>query len=227
MTSPTGAVVANSLQELYERLVMFVPNFIVALIVLVLGWMVGSALGTLVEKILEAIKIDSLANSVGLDKLSERTGKKLSVSRFGNWLVKWFFIIATFVAATDILNLNKVSVFLYGAVLPYFGNVIIAVAIMLVGMVAANFLQSVVRHALEAGGLRTSDTLALLTKWAILVFALLSALSELGVANSFVQDLFRAFVAMLAIAGGLAFGLGGRDHAKKVLDKIEDDITGK
>lgn len=224
---PTGEVVAISLQGLYDRLVMFVPNFIVAVIVLILGWMIGAALGGLVQKILETLKVDSLANTVGLDKLSERTGKKLSVAGFGNWLIKWFFIIATFVAAADILGLSQVGAFLYGEVIPYFGSVIVAVAIMLVGMVAANFLHGVVRHALQAGGLRTSDTLALVTKWAILVFTFLAALSELHVADSFVKDLFRAFVAMLAIAGGIAFGLGGRDHAKKVLDAIEDDITGK
>ena len=177
MSYPTGLVVANSLEELYNRLIMFFPNFIVAIIVLILGWMVGSALGTLVQKVLEAVKIDNLANTVGLDKLSERTGKKLSISVFGNWLVRWFFIVATFVAAAEILNLTQVSAFLYGEVVPYFGNVIIAVAIMLVGMVAANFLQGLVRHALEAGGLRTSDTLGLLTKWAILVFAFFSALA--------------------------------------------------
>ena len=224
---PTGEVVAISLQGLYDRLVMFVPNFIVAVIVLILGWMIGAALGGLVQKILETLKVDSLANTVGLDKLSERTGKKLSIAGFGNWLIKWFFIIATFVAAADILGLSQVGAFLYGEVIPYFGNVIVAVAIMLVGMVAANFMQGVVRHALQAGGLRTSDTLALITKWAILVFAFLAALAELHVADSFVKDLFRAFVAMLAVAGGIAFGLGGRDHAKKILDNIEDDITGK
>ena len=224
---PTGEVVAISLQGLYDRLVMFVPNFIVAVIVLILGWMIGAALGGLVQKILETLKVDSLANTVGLDKLSERTGKKLSIAGFGNWLIKWFFIIATFVAAADILGLSQVGAFLYGEVITYFGNVIVAVAIMLVGMVAANFMQGVVRHALQAGGLRTSDTLALITKWAILVFAFLAALAELHVADSFVKDLFRAFVAMLAVAGGIAFGLGGRDHAKKILDNIEDDITGK
>lgn len=224
---PTPEIVAISLQGLYDRLAMFVPSFIVAIIVLILGWMIGSALGGLVQKILETVKIDSLANTVGLDKLSERTGKKLSISAFGNWLIKWFFIIATFVAAADILGLSQVGAFLYGEVIPYFGNVIVAVAIMLVGMVAANFLHGLVRHALQAGGLRTSDTLALITKWAVLIFAFLAALAELRVADAFVKDLFRAFVAMLAIAGGIAFGLGGRDHAKKVLDAIEDDVTGK
>ena len=171
--------------------------------------------------------IEDLANSMVLDRLSARTGKKLSIAAFGNWLVKWFFLVSTFVAAADILGLSEVGVFLYSQVIPYFGNVVVAVAVLLIGMVAANFLHGVVRHALQAGGLRTSDSLALITKWAVLIFAILAALAELRVASDFVSDLFRAFVAMLAIAGGLAFGLGGREHAKKILDAIEDDLKEK
>lgn len=224
---PTGEVLATSLQGLYDKIAGFVPVLVVALVVLILGWLVGMGLGNLVQKVLEALKVDSLAASLGLDKLSARVGRKLSIASFGNWLVKWFFIIATFVAAADILGLGQVSTFLYGQVIPYFGNVIVAVAIMLIGMIAAKFLQGVVRHSLSAGGLRTSDSLALITKWAILVFAFLAALAELRVAETFVQDLFRAFVAMVAISGGIAFGLGGRDHARKALDVIEKDVTGK
>lgn len=224
---PTGEVIAFSLQDLYARLVAFLPNVVVAIIVLVLGWIIGIGLGNLVQKVLELLKVDTLANSLGLERLSARMDKKLSIAHFGNWLVKWFFIVATFLAAADILGLNQVSSFLYTQVIPYFGNVIVAVAIMLIGMIAANFLQGVVRHSLAAGGLHTSDTLALVTKWAILIFSFLAALNQLKVGEQFVADLFRAVVAMLAIAGGLAFGLGGKDHARKALDAIEKDIMGK
>ena len=224
---PTGEVIAVSLQSLYERIAGFVPVLIVSLVVLILGWIVGIGLGNLVQKLLEIIKVDALANSLGLDRLSGRVGRKLSVAVFGNWLVKWFFIVATFVAAADILGLQQVSTFLYGEVIPYFGNVIVAVAILLIGMVAASFLEGIVRNSLRAGGLHTSDTLALITKWSVLIFAFLAALSELRVATEFVQTLFTAFVAMLAIAGGLAFGLGGKEQARKVLDAIEKDVTGK
>lgn len=222
---PTGEVVATSLEELYSRVLAFVPTLVVGVIVLILGWIIGVGLGNLVQKVLEAIKIDNLANSLGLDRLSNRTGRKLSVASFGNWLVKWFFIVATFVAAADIFGLTQVSAFLYGQVVPYFGNVIVAVAILLIGIVAANFLQGVVRHSLKAGGLHTSDSLGLITKWAVLIFAFLAALAELRVAASFVQDLFRAVIAMLAVAGGIAFGLGGKDHARKMLDAVEKDVT--
>ena len=224
-TVPTGQVVASQLEDLYLRLLDFVPNLLVAVIVLILGWIVGNGLGQLVQKILDSIKIDNLADSIGLDKLSARTGKKLSLAVFGNWLVKWFFIVATFLAATDILNLDQVATFLYDQVIPYFVNVVGAVAILLIGIVAANFLQGIVRHSLQAGGLRTSDTLALITKWAILIFAFLAAMAQLQVAATFMTELFSAIVWMLAGAGAIAFGLGGKEHAKKVLDEIEKDIS--
>ena len=220
----TGEIIAQSVESLWEKIIGFVPALVVAIIVLVLGWVLGNGLGSLVQKILEAIKIDNLANSLGLDKLSARTGKKLSVAAFGNWLVKWFFIVATFVAAADILELSQVSSFLYTAVLPYFGSVIVAVAIMLIGIIAANFLQGLVRHSLNASGLQSAESLSLITKWAVLIFAFLATLSQLGVAAAFVQDLFRALVAMLAIAGGIAFGLGGKDVAGEMLQDLKNRL---
>src|SRR3989344_1860225 len=223
----TGEVVAMRVQELYDKLFAFIPNLALALVALILGWLIGSVLGGLAEKILDTLKIDSLANSVGLDRLSARTGKKLSISAFAKWLVKWFFIVASFLIAADLLNMPQVGSFLLEKVIPYFGHVIVAMAILLIGTVAANFLQGVVRHALQAGDLRTSDALSLVTRWSIMIFAILAAIAELQVASAFVQDLFRAIIAMLAIAGGIAFGLGGQGHAKKVLDAVEDDVTGK
>ena len=222
---PTGEVIATSLQSLYDKIAGFVPALVVAIIVLILGWIVGMGLGNLVQKLLELVKIDSLANSLGLDKLSGRVGRKLSIAVFGNWLVKWFFIVATFVAAADILGLKEVSSFLYGEVIPYFGNVIIAVAIMLIGMVAATFLEGVVRHSLRAGGLHTSDALALITKWAVLIFAFLAALSELRVASEFVQTLFTGIIVALALGFGLAFGLGGKEAAARTIERVRADIA--
>jgi hypothetical protein len=218
------ASILDSLQNLYYNVLHYLPNLIAAAIVLLLGWLIAEFLGKLVLKILEAIKIDMLANRLGLDHLSERTGKKLSIARLGEWLIKWFFLVGAFLAASDILGLTQVSVFLYTKVFPYFGDVIVAVAILLIGMVAANFLSNLVRGTLSAGQVGSASALAAVTKWAIMIFAILAALAQLNIAASFLQDLFRAIVAMLAIAGGLAFGLGGKDHAKKVLDKIERDI---
>jgi hypothetical protein len=91
------SAVMGSLQQLYEKVLLYMPNFLAAVIVLILGWILGSALGGLVKKLLEVIKIDHLANQLGMDKLSGKTGHSLSIARFGEWLVKWFFFYKKFI----------------------------------------------------------------------------------------------------------------------------------
>lgn len=221
------SAIMGSLQQLYEKVLLYMPNFLAAVIVLILGWIIGSALGGLVKKLLEVVKIDHLANQLGMDKLSEKTGRSLSIARFGEWLIKWFFFLGTLIAAADILGLEEVTAFLYGDVLPYAGHVIVAMAILLLGIVAANFFGQLVTAAVRASGMVSSAALGSLTRWAIIAFAVIAALSKLQLATEFLQDLFRAIVAMLAIAGGLAFGLGGKDHARKILDEVENGLRKK
>lgn len=222
------STVLTSLSDLYDRVIWVVPNILAAIIVLILGWLLGSLLSGFVKKILDAIKIDHLANSLGLSNLSDRVGKKLSLAAFGGWIIKWFFFLGSFIAAADILGLNDVSVFLYDRVLAYAAQVIIAMAILLLGILAANFFSGLVGSSVKASGLSASShALAAIAKWAIVIFSVIAALSQLQIATDFLQDLFRAIVAMLAIAGGIAFGLGGRDHAKKVLDEVEGNLTKK
>ncbi len=219
--------IVNSFQELWDRLAVFLPNLIAAVIVLILGWLIASLVGQLVQKVLAMIQIDQLANRLGLDRLSAQVGRKLTLAGLGGWLVKWFVIVVAFVAAADILNLDQVGGFLYDQVIPYFGNVIVAMAILLVGVVAANFLAEVVRGTVRAAGLHVAGALAAVTKWAIVVFAVLAALTQLRIAPTFLQTLFIGVVAMLSLAGGLAFGLGGRDHARKVLDDVERNLMSR
>lgn len=225
MDYPTyQATVFKALQDLYSKTLTFLPNLVAAIIVLILGWILAIFLSKLVVKLLEMVKIDHLANQLGLQNLAEKMERKLSIAAFGGWLVKWFFFLGSFIAAADILGLEAVSSFLYQDVLAYAGHVIVAMAILLLGLLAAHFFAGIVVSAVKASGLHKGDTLGTLTKWAIMVFSVIAALSQLQIATAFLQDLFRAVVAMLAIAGGLAFGLGGKDHAKKALDSIENGL---
>ena len=225
MDYPTyQAVVIQALGDLYAKTLSYLPNLVAAIIVVIIGWLLAIFLSKLVYKVLEAIKIDHLANQLGLKNLSEKVDQKLSLAALGAWLVKWFFFLGSFIAAADILGLQEVSTFLYQDVLNYAGHVIVAMAILLLGILAADFFAALVSGTINASGLHKGDGLGAITKWAILVFAVIAALSQLQIATAFLQDLFRAVVAMLAIAGGLAFGLGGREHAKKVLDAVENSI---
>jgi len=127
---------------------------------------------------------------------------------------------------SDILKLLAFSDFLK-QVLLYVPNIVVAVLIMLAGVVIAVFLSKLVRASVLAARLHEARFLGALTKWSVLVFAFLAVLSQLGVAGALVNTLIMGFVAMIAIAGGLAFGLGGRDVAAAWLGKIKDEISNR
>lgn len=222
MPRGTDAITA-SLQDLYARFISFLPNFIVAVVILVVGWILANFIAKLIKSLLVSVKLDEVGDKLGLEQLSSRTGMKMTISGAIAWLIKWFFLIALFLAASDILGLRAISDFL-NQVLLYIPNVVAGAAILLAGILIARFLSRLVRSTVAAAGLSSADLLGTVTQWAIVIFTVLATLAQLNVAEAFVQTLFTGFIAMIAIAGGLAFGLGGKEHASKVLDKIEKDI---
>ncbi len=219
-------VITFTFQNLWTGFILFLPNFIGALVILFVGLVIAAGIGKVVEKLVDALKLDRLLPQLGLGRLLERAAMRLRSGRFLGVLVQWFFIIVTLLAISDILKLAAFSDFLK-QVLLYVPNIVIAVLIMLAGVVVAAFLSKLVRASVLASRLHSAHFLGALTKWAVLVFAFLAALSQLGVAGALVNTLIMGFVAMLALAGGLAFGLGGRDVAAAWLEKMRDEVSHK
>ncbi len=219
-------VISYSLQNLWQGFMLFLPIFLGALIVFFVGLIIATGLGKIVEKLIDALKLDRLLGQLGLNKILERADVRLHSGRFVGVLVQWFFIIVTLLAVSDILGLLAFSDFLK-QVLLYVPNIVIAVLIMLAGVVMATFLSKLVRASVLAARLHAAHFLGALTKWSVLVFAFLATLSQLGVAGALVNTLIMGFVAMLAIAGGLAFGLGGKDVAAAWLEKLRSEISNR
>lgn len=216
-------IIIYSLQTLWQGFVGFLPSFLGAMIVFIVGLIVAAGLGKIVEKLVDAVRFDRLLDQLGLRRLLERADLRLHSGRFLGILVQWFFIIVALLAASDILGLAAFSEFLR-QVLLYIPNIFIAVLIMLAGVVVANFLARVVRASVIAARLHQANFLATLTRWAVWIFAFLAALSQLGVATALVNTLVMGFVAMIALAGGLAFGLGGRDVAADWLRRMREEV---
>jgi len=217
-------VIRFTLQNLWTGFVMFLPNFLGALVIFLVGLVIAAGLSKIVEKLVDALKLDRLLEQFGLGKILERADLRLDSGRFIGVLVQWFFIVVTLLAVSDILKLEAFSDFL-SQVLLYVPNIIIAVLIMLAGVVMAAFLAKLVRASVLAARLHSAHFLGALTKWSVLVFAFLAALSQLGIAGALVNTLIMGFVAMLALAGGLAFGLGGKDAAAGLIQKMRKDIS--
>jgi len=214
-------VLAQSFQDLWMGVVSFVPNLVVAVIIFIAGWVVGSLLGRVVSQIIKSLKVDNALKSAGSEELLNRAGFRLNSGKFLGGLVKWFIIVVFLVASFDVLGLSQVNDFLQQVVLLYLPQVIVAVLILLVAALIADAMQSVVKGSAKAAEIKSANFLGNVTKWSIWVFAILMALYQLGVAAAFVQTLFTGFVVALALASGLAFGLGGKEFAENLLSKME------
>lgn len=214
-------VVAGSLQGLWVGVVDVLPNLIGALVILVIGLVVAAGLGTLVEKIFDALKLDTFLGKLGIAPYIERAGLRLRGARFFGQLVNWFLVVAFLLAASDVLGLSALSGFLRD-VLFYIPNIVVAVLIMLASVVVGNLLKHMVIASVMSAKLHAAHFLGTLTWWSVVVFGLLAALVQLNIAVSIINSLITGFIAMLALAGGLAFGLGGRDYAAHLLNKLKE-----
>ncbi len=216
-------VLAQSFRDLWLGVAHFIPNLVVAIIIFIAGWIVGSLLGRVVSQITKSLKVDNALRSAGAESLLNRAGFRLNSGRFLGGLVKWFIIVVFLVASFDVLGLSQVNDFLQQVVLLYLPQVIVAVLILLVAALIADAMQSVVKGSAKAAEVKSANFLGNVTKWSIWTFAVLMALYQLGVAAAFVQTLFTGFVVALSLATGLAFGLGGKDTATKILEKMKDE----
>jgi small-conductance mechanosensitive channel len=214
----------TAFQTLGTGIAVFVPKFIVALFLFLVLWWVAVALGKLVEQVVRSLKIDSVLEGLGAEEPLSRAGYKVNTGAFIGGLVRWFFIVLALLVAVDILQLTAVSEFLSNVVLNYIPNVIVAAVIIIAAAVLADIAQKVLRASAQAAKMPSAHLIGAIAKWSIWIFALLAAFYQLGIAGPLIQTLLTAFVAMLALAGGLAFGLGGKEHAAQFIEKLKRDM---
>ena len=216
-------VVRTSLLTLWGNVAGFLPRLVAAIVVFLVGWIVAVLIAKLVWHIIRIIRLDRALEGVGFRKVWERSGYKLNSPLFFYELVKWFFVVVFLMAATDILGLAQVTEFLR-TVVYYLPNVFVATFVVLIGVLVARFTEGLVRGWVKAAELVSANFLGSLTKWSILIFSFLIALSQLKVADEIVRIVVIGFVAAGALAIGLAFGLGGRAHADEVIAKMRKHI---
>ena len=224
MIESSSSLFVQSLMALWGGVVMYLPNIIIALILVILGFLIGGLLGRAVAHLVNAVKVDSFLQKVGAMETLRKVSSHYNSAHYIGGLVKWFFIIVFFIAAIGQLGLTQVSYFL-AQILAFIPSVIIAAIILVVGSILADWASRLVRGTTRAADMTASNFAAAVVKWAIWVFAIMVALSQVGIAAALINTIFIGIVAMLALAGGLAFGLGGREHASRVLDSVSKMVS--
>lgn len=227
MMIPSWAeVTVQAFKDLWRGLISFLPNLLIAIAVLIVGWAVAVALGRLAEEIIKRLKIDQAIEKLGMGKAFKRAKMNINSGRWVNIIVKVFLLIVTLMAVTKILDLTQVSDFLRD-VADYIPKIIAAMVILLVGVLLANFLGRMVQAAVAGGRIKAAGFLGGLTKWSVLIFAFMAALTQLGeqMIPGLIRTLFSGLIYGVALAAGIAFGLGGKDEAVRIYQKIRDSLS--
>jgi len=222
-----ATVLQQSFYNLLWGVVNFIPNFVFAVVVFVIGWFIATWVEMIIEQIVRSIKVDHALRSAGVGSVVERAGYSLNSGRFLGMLVKWFIIVVFLIASLQIMGLAQVTFFLQQIVLSFLPQVIVAVLILLVAAVVAEAAGGVVTGTARAAGIRSAGFAGTVARWAIWVFAIIVALSQLGIATAYFQTLFTGVVVALSLAFGLAFGLGGQDAASRFIEKTKEGLGSK
>ena len=220
-------VLTLSFQNLWVGVVNFVPNLIVAIVILVLGWLIGALLGRAIAQVFKSLKIDDALRRAGLESFLRRGGVNLDSGAFIGALVKWFVVVMFLIAAFDVLGLVQVNLFLQEVVLGYLPRVLAAALVLLVAGVIGDVTGRVVVTAARTAGVHSAHFAGAIAKWAIWIFAILVALSQLGIAAAFSQTLFTGIVIAISLALGLSFGLGGQEAAGRFLERLRSEMRGQ
>ena len=216
-------VIMASLQNLWDGFVAFIPALLGALVVFIVGWLVAMALGRIVTRVLQAIQIDKIFDQLGIMKAVHKSGLDWEFSGFMGWIVKWFLLIAFFLAAADILGLNEVAAFLT-AILAYVPNIFVAALILVIAALVSDFLEKLIKASIKAADFSAPKVVGVMVRWSVWIFAFLAVFNQLGIASTLINTFFMGFIAFLALAGGLAFGFGGQGVAKDWLEKLSKEI---
>ena len=220
-----GDAVSTSYISVKEALLGYGLLIVIATIIFVVTWVVADYIGKLVKKVFDKMNLDGALKQAGLGEVLHRGGVNLNTGSFFGGLLKWTIVTVMFLAILQMLGLSEVSLIIGSMVVLYLPKIVIAILIMLVAFILGDVLKKVVTTGAANAHLASAKFLGSLTKTAIIIFAILSALVQLGIAVTLINTVFIGIVVAVSLATGLAFGLGGRDLAARILAKTQEELT--
>jgi hypothetical protein len=216
-----GVAIMTSLTAALTIFMEAIPRIIGFLVILIIGWIIAGLLAGAVAALLRTVKFNDMSRRAGITGFMQRMGVNTDASGAMANIVKWFVRIIALVVAFDALGLPAVSDVLQQFLL-WIPNLVVALVILVIAGLAGNALADIVRGATATAELGNPNTFATITKVAVWVFGIVIAANQVGIASTLVNTLFMGFVGALALALGLAFGLGGRDTAGEMVRRWYD-----
>lgn len=204
--------------QMVNSMTTFIPRLIMALIIVVIGLLLGYLVKSLVFGFLRAINISKAVKNSPLERYFEGTGTTLKIETILAEICRWGIIYIFLIAAINLLGLQSVAN-LMAKILAYVPNIISAFFIFIFGVLVAGLVESLVKSILYGIDPATSRLIGKISSYTVVVFASLAAISELGIAEFFIRVLFVGFVGALSLGIALAVGLGAKDVISVMLTR--------
>ena len=219
-----GVSIVNALNDAVKLILTFIPRVIGFLVILIVGLILATVVSRTLTLVLRKVGFDRMANRIGLSRFEQRMGITLDPAGILGKIVYWFILLIFLVPAADALGLPAVSNIL-NTLVAYIPNVFVAILVLFLGTLAATFVADLVRGAVASANIGSPRIFAGIARWAIIGFSALVALEQLQISTPLINELFGGIVAAMAIAFGLAFGLGGQEAARRWLARGEGTVT--
>lgn len=221
-----NSVVMEPVSAMLARVAGFLPILIGVLIILIAGWIIAGLLKNFVVKVLKLIQLDTASEKSGLGDVLRRGGIRQTLSELIGVLIYWLIMLLVFMTALNALGMT-VAASLLDKVILYIPNVIAAVFILALGIFFSSMLGTVVRTASSNAGITQAKFLGQLTQVVIMIFAVMITLEQLNIASSVLNLAINIILASMGLALAIAFGLGSKDAAGKLMDDFIGKLKGK
>ncbi len=216
-------VMGRVFETFWENFMLFLPSLVAALFVFIVGWFVALAFGKVIAGILYRLKFNEFFEGEKWEKAMKKAEIKINPAEFLGNVIKWVIFIVVIWLTVGILGLDQFAHFM-SDVVNYLPNVIVATLIFVVAVMIGEFFAKMVIATTERSDFPYAVTAGAMVKVAIWVFAGFAILVQLGIAKELLLASFYGMVAFFVIAGGISFGLGGKEAAAKFIDKMKKQV---
>lgn len=217
------SVVLEPSRAMFTRIWGFVvPELIVAIVVLILGWWIARIVQELLVRVLKGIRLDDGLRVIGIPEILQKGEIKYSASELLGVFAYWLVILATLLSALNVLHLTITAELLERAI-SYVPNVLAGVIILVLGLFFATMLGGVVQTAAANAGISQAKALGQVTRTVVVIFAIAVALEKFF-SSVLITTAVQTVVMAVALAFALAFGLGCKEIAGRLVGDFVDKI---
>ncbi len=210
----------RTLQDSFESSVTlfmtFLPKSLGALMLLGLGILLGKIVEAGASRILNMIGIDRLLSGTGILSFLQKTGSKKTISQIVGLLGFWLVFLLFLISATEALSLPFLSETL-SALVQYLPKIGMATLILILGLMATNFVRDMISLACESSGIRQGAIIAQTVYIAATLLVLVTAINELGIDTSLLNQIIVLVIAGLIAGSALSFGFGSRSAVRNLI----------